>query len=164
MASNQTLGPREKSLFDKLMKHYEAKQFRLGIQCSKKILQKIPNHGETISMKALIVNAMGNYDEAMELARQGLRCNFKSATCWHVIGILESKTRSYDKALAAYRNALTNEENNATILRDLSSIYHVLRKYEEYREIRLTIINNKPSQNQSWIGFIMANFFVGDTD
>lgn len=162
--ANQELPVREKNLFQKLIRHYDQKQFRLGIGCSKRILSKCPNHGETLSMKALIVNAMGDPDEAMTLARQGLRCNFQSATCWHVIGILESRQSNYEKALSAYKNALSKEENNGAILRDLSAILHVLRKYDDYRQVRLTMINNKPSQNQSWIGFIMANFFAGDTE
>jgi len=164
LSDKQPLENREKREFDKVIKHYDAKQFRLGLQSCKKILSKVPNHGETLSMKALIVNAMGNHDEAMELAREGLKNNFHSATCWHVIGILEQRNRNYDKAVSAFKNALSKAPDNAAILRDYSAILNVLRRFDDYRDTRLTVINAKPQQNQAWIGFIMANHFAKDYD
>merc|ERR1712226_647694 len=162
--NSQVLPSREQTQFNKLIKHYDSKQYRLGLQCCKKILAKHPNNGETLSMKALIMNATGKRDEAMALAKDGLRNNFKSATCWHVVGILESRERNYEKALTAYKNAIRQEPKNYVVLRDLSCMQHILRKYDEYRQTRLDMIPLKPSQNMSWIGFAMANYFNKDTE
>merc|ERR1712168_47491 len=149
---SQELPARELKQFQNLVKYYDAKQYRLGLQCCKKILAKHPKNGETLSMKALIMNATGKREEAMELAKEGLKNNFKSATCWHVVGILESRDRNYEKALTAYKAAIKQEPKNYIVLRDLSCMQHILRRYDEYRDTRLGMIPVKPSMNSSWVG------------
>lgn len=162
--TTQELSQKDQTQFSKLVKFYDSKQYRLGLAQCKKILANNPVHGETISMKALIMNATGKPEEAMSLAKEGLKNNFKSATCWHVVGILESRSRNYEKALNAYKMAIKMEPKNFIVLRDLSCMQHILRKYEDYRQTRLDVIPLKPSQNMSWIGFALANHFNRDTD
>ena len=60
---------------------------RFGI-LSRQILKRIPEHGETLAMKGLIINCMSEErkDEAFELVRKGLKFNLKSHVCWHVYG------------------------------------------------------------------------------
>lgn len=63
----------------------------LGLICHDivaQILKRVPDHGETLAMKGLIVNCMTEErkDEAFELVRKGLKHNLKSHVCWHVYG------------------------------------------------------------------------------
>lgn len=157
----QKLPPKEHKNFQNLIKYYDSKQFNPALGEARTILKKFPNHGETISMKALVTFAMGKRDEADKLAKEGLRNNFKSATCWHVIGILETKRKNYDKAITAHTNALKNESTNYIVLRDLAGLQHVLRKYEDYRNTRADMVPIKSSQNLSWVGFATANYHCG---
>lgn len=52
------------------------------------ILKRLPEHGETLAMKGLILNCMAEEpkEEAFELVRKGLKHNLKSHVCWHVYG------------------------------------------------------------------------------
>jgi hypothetical protein len=43
-----------------VVKFYESKQYKKGIKSADAILKRFPNHGETLCMKGLIVNAMAN--------------------------------------------------------------------------------------------------------
>ena len=57
------------------------------------------DHGETLSMKGLILSAMNKKEEALELAKQGLKNDFKSGTCWHVYGLILRAEKKYDDAI-----------------------------------------------------------------
>ena len=51
---------KESDLFKNVVKFYESKQYKKGIKNADTILKRFPNHGETLCMKGLIVNAMAN--------------------------------------------------------------------------------------------------------
>ncbi len=77
------------------------------MQYVKDILKKYPDHGETLSMKGLIMLNSGNKKaEAYECAQKGLRNDVKSHVCWHVYGLIQRADRKYDEAIKCYRNAL----------------------------------------------------------
>jgi peptide alpha-N-acetyltransferase len=99
---------------------YENKKYTKGIQTADAILKKFPNHGETQSMKGLILNCMGKKEEAMELVKSGVRNDVRSHVCWHVFGLLHKSDNNFPEAIKCYLNALKIDENNQNILRDLS--------------------------------------------
>ena len=57
------------------------------------------DHGETLSMKGLILSAMNKKEEALELAKLGLKNDFKSGTCWHVYGLILRAEKKYEEAI-----------------------------------------------------------------
>ena len=69
-----------------IQKFYETKQYKKGVKSADAILKKFPEHGETISMKGLILNCMDKKEEAYELVRKGLKHNLRSHVSWHVYG------------------------------------------------------------------------------
>lgn len=157
----QQLPQKDLASFQKLIKYFDSKQYNPALQEAKNLLRKHPNHGETISMKALIMNALGKKDEAEVLAKEGLKNNFKSATCWHVIGLLESKKKNYAKAINAYTSALKNEPTNYIVQRDLAGVQHVLRMFQNFRSTRSDMVPAKSQQHMAWIGFSIANYHCG---
>lgn len=54
------LPKKESDLFKNVVKFYESKQYKKGLKNADTILKRYPNHGETLCMKGLIVNAMAN--------------------------------------------------------------------------------------------------------
>lgn len=54
------LPKKEADLFKNVIKFYESKQLKKAIKNADLILKRYPNHGETLCMKGLIVNAMAN--------------------------------------------------------------------------------------------------------
>ena len=58
--TDRPLPKKEADLFKHVVKFYESKQYKKGIKSADAILKRFPNHGETLCMKGLIVNAMAN--------------------------------------------------------------------------------------------------------
>src|ERR1700734_2037476 len=97
----ETLAPKEQALFRQILviptspkvtelttqRNYENKLYKKGLKACEQILKKHPQHGETISMKSLILNHLGpsRKAEAYELAKKGLRYDLTSHICWHAL-------------------------------------------------------------------------------
>ena len=80
------LPKKENDLFQQLVRCYETKTYKKGIKAADAILKKFPNHGETLSMKGLLLSCMDKREEAHELVKLGLKNDVKSHVCWHVYG------------------------------------------------------------------------------
>jgi tetratricopeptide (TPR) repeat protein len=119
---NGRLPKKEQELFRSVVNCYETKQYKKGIKSAETILKKYPNHGETLAMKGLITNCLGQKVEAYELVKLGLRNGVKSHICWHVYGLLHKSDKNLKEASKCYLNALRIDPSNQNILRDLSAL------------------------------------------
>ncbi|MXQ84667.1 hypothetical protein E5288_WYG016815 [Bos mutus] len=75
--------------------------------------------------------------------------------------ILRSDKR-YDEAIKCYRNALKLDKDNLQILRDLSLLQIQMRDLEGYRETRYQLLQLRPTQRASWIGYAVAHHLLKD--
>ncbi|XP_042625969.1 N-alpha-acetyltransferase 15, NatA auxiliary subunit-like [Cyprinus carpio] len=159
-----TLPPKENALFKRILRCYEHKQYRNGLKFCKQILSnpKFAEHGETLAMKGLTLNCLGRKEEAYDLVRRGLRNDLKSHVCWHVYGLLQRSDKKYDEAIKCYRNALKWDKDNLQILRDLSLLQIQMRDLEGYRETRYQLLQLRPAQRASWIGYAIAYHLLED--
>uniref|UniRef100_A0A4W3KJG4 N-alpha-acetyltransferase 15, NatA auxiliary subunit a n=1 Tax=Callorhinchus milii TaxID=7868 RepID=A0A4W3KJG4_CALMI len=153
-------------MFSLSQKCYEHKQYRHGLKFCKQILSnpKYAEHGETLAMKGLTLNCLGKKEEAYEYVRRGLRNDLKSHVCWHVYGLLQRSDKKYDEAIKCYRNALKWDKDNLQILRDLSLLQIQMRDLEGYRETRYQLLQLRPAQRASWIGYAIAYHLLEDYD
>ncbi|XP_047611702.1 N-alpha-acetyltransferase 16, NatA auxiliary subunit isoform X5 [Phacochoerus africanus] len=163
---NVQLPPKESNLFKRILKCYEQKQYKNGLKFCKMILSnpKFAEHGETLAMKGLTLNCLGKKEEAYEFVRKGLRNDVKSHVCWHVYGLLQRADKKYDEAIKCYRNALKLDKDNLQILRDLSLLQIQMRDLEGYRETRYQLLQLRPTQRASWIGYAIAYHLLKDYD
>ncbi|KAL8654086.1 MAG: hypothetical protein Q9226_003568 [Calogaya cf. arnoldii] len=162
------LGSKERSLFKQVVEHYEAKHFKKGIKAANQILSKNPSHGDTQAMKALIMNAQGNSDEAFVLCKAALKNAMKSHVCWHVYGVLWRCVKNYEEASKAYKFALRLEPDSQQILRDLAILQMQMRDYEGYIKSRRMILQSSgprgknSNSRQNWTGLAVAQHLAGD--
>ncbi|KAL8863061.1 MAG: hypothetical protein Q9178_000434 [Gyalolechia marmorata] len=162
------LGSKERSLFKQVVEHYEAKHYKKGLKAANQILGKNPNHGDTQAMKALIMNAQGNTDEAFLLCKAALKNAMKSHVCWHVYGLLWRCVKNYEEASKAYKFALKLEPDSQQILRDLAILQMQMRDYEGYIKSRRTILQSSgprgknSTSRQNWTGLAVAQHLAGD--
>ncbi|KAH0500867.1 N-alpha-acetyltransferase 16, NatA auxiliary subunit [Microtus ochrogaster] len=147
-------------------KCYEQKQYKNGLKFCKMILSnpKFAEHGETLAMKGLTLNCLGKREEAYEFVRKGLRSDVRSHVCWHVYGLLQRSDKKYEEAIKCYRNALKLDKDNLQILRDLSLLQIQMRDLEGYRETRYQLLQLRPTQRASWIGYAIAYHLLKDYD
>uniref|UniRef100_H2Y7M2 N-alpha-acetyltransferase 15, NatA auxiliary subunit n=1 Tax=Ciona savignyi TaxID=51511 RepID=H2Y7M2_CIOSA len=163
MPTSHPLPPKEKTLFNRILKCYEQKQYKNGLKfCQILSNPKFSDHGETLAMKGLTLNCTGKKEEAYELVKRGLKNDLKSHVCWHVYGLLQRSDKKYDEAIKCYRNALRWDKENLHILRDLSMLQVHMRDIEGYRETRYTLLQLKPGQRAPWIGYAIANHLLKD--
>src|SRR3954470_17355754 len=91
-----------------------------ALKTAEQILRKSPDHADTLAMKALTLNQLGQSEEAFALGKLALQKNMKSHICWHVYGLLYRSAKNVEEAIKAYKFALRLEPEAATIQRDLA--------------------------------------------
>ncbi|KAH8894269.1 N-terminal acetyltransferase A, auxiliary subunit [Thozetella sp. PMI_491] len=158
----QTLSTREANLFRSVIRHYEDKQYKRGLKAAEQILKKNPKHADTMSMKALILNAQGQPDEAFALAKEALTIDMKSHICWHVYGILYRTAKNFDEAIKAYKFALKLEPDSQQIQRDLAILQIQMRDYQGYVQSRLQMLKARPQIRQNWTALAVAYHLEGN--
>lgn len=158
----QPLNPKEQSLFRSVVRSYEDKQYKRGIKTADQILKKVPKHGDTMAMKALILNAQGRTEEAFVLGKEALTADFKSHVCWHVYGLLYRSAKNFEEAIKAYKFALKLEPESAQIQRDLAILQVQMRDYQGYIQSRTAMLQARPQARQNWTALSIANHISGN--
>jgi len=133
-----------------------------GLKAADQILKKKPDHGDTLAMKALIINGQGHTEEAFALAKVALKNAMKSHICWHVYGLLYRTNKNFEEAIKAYKFALKLEPESHQIQKDLALLQMQMRDYQGYTQSRLAILQNKTTWRQNWTALAVAQHLAGD--
>ncbi|KAI1735409.1 tetratricopeptide [Xylaria scruposa] len=158
----QPLSAKENSLFRQVIRNYEDKQYKRGLKAAEQILKKNPKHGDTMAMKALIINSTGKTDEAFALAKEALTADMKSHICWHVYGLLYRHQKNFEEAIKAYKFALKLEPGSPQIQRDLAFLQIQMRDYQGYIQSRTAMLQAKSQLRQNWTALAVAHHLAGD--
>ncbi|KAK1969652.1 tetratricopeptide [Colletotrichum sublineola] len=158
----QPLNSKEASLFRAVIRAYEDKQYKRGMKSADLILKKNPKHGDTMAMKALIMNAQGKTEEAFALGKEALTVDMKSHICWHVYGLLYRANKNFEEAIKAYKFALKLEPESTQIQRDLAILQVQMRDYAGYIQSRTAMLQARPQLRQSWTALAIAHHLAGD--
>lgn len=149
-------------MFKSVIRFYEGKQYKKGLKAADTLLKKKPDHGETQAMKGLILNSMGNKEEALELVKLGVRNDMRSHVTWHVYGLYNRSNHNYKEAAKCYLNALRIDKENIQILRDLSHLQIQIRDLAGFVETRRQLVVLKPGVKANWICYAVAQYKAGD--
>lgn len=158
----QPLNPKEASLFRAVVRSYEDKQYKRGLKTADQILKKTPRHGDTMAMKALILNAQGKTEEAFLLGKEALTVDMKSHICWHVYGLLYRANKNFEEAIKAYKFALKLEPESSQIQRDLAILQVQMRDHQGYVQSRTAMLQARPQIRQSWTALAIAHHLSGN--
>ncbi|CAK0738600.1 hypothetical protein CVIRNUC_001066 [Coccomyxa viridis] len=163
---SQILPSKEQGLFRQVVKYYETKQYKKALKAADQVLKKHADHGETLSMKGLIISSQDSSkkEEAYDLAKKGIKNNLKSHVTWHVFGLIYRADLNYDEAIKCYKNALRMDKENYQILRDLSHLQIQLRDIAGFVDTRATMLQLKPGNKSHWISFAIAHHLNGSHD
>ncbi|KAI1872760.1 hypothetical protein JX265_004863 [Neoarthrinium moseri] len=158
----QPLSTKENSLFRQVIRNYEDKQYKRGLKAAEQILKKNPKHGDTMAMKALIMNQQGKTDEAFALGKDALMADMRSHICWHVYGLLYRSQKNFEEAIKAYKSALKLEPESAQIQRDLAFLQIQMRDFAGYIQSRSAMLQARPQIRQNWTALAVAHHLSGD--
>ncbi|KAH9835381.1 NMDA receptor-regulated protein 1a [Rhodofomes roseus] len=161
-AVNRALPAKEAKLFREVLNFYENRQLKNGLKAADQILKKVPEHGETLCMKGLILTHMGRREEGIELVKKGMRMDLTSHICWHVFGLIQKGEKNYEEALKSYTQALRFDKENLNILRDSAHLQTQLRLYDGLVDTRHTLLRLRPTLRQNWIGLAVAYHLSGN--
>lgn len=134
----------------------------VGLKAADQILRKSPDHGDTIAMKALIINSQGNAEEAFALAKLALKNSMQSHICWHVYGLLYRSAKNFEEAIKAYKFALKLEPESQQIQKDLALLQIQMRDYQGYVQSRRAILQQRTAFRQNWTALAVAQHLAGD--
>jgi N-alpha-acetyltransferase 15/16, NatA auxiliary subunit len=160
----QPLATKESNLFRQVIRCYEDKQYKKGLKAADQILRKNPKHGDTMAMKALIINQQGKTDEAFALGKEALMADMKSHICWHVYGLLYRHQKNFEEAIKAYKSALKLEPDSVQIQRDLAFLQVQTRDYQGYIQSRAAMLQARPQVRQNWTALAVAYHLAGDPE
>ena len=141
-----------------------AKSLITGLKAAEQILKKNPKHGDTLAMKALILNSQGKTDEAFALGKVALQCDMKSHVCWHVYGLLHRAVKNFGEAIKAYKFALRLEPESHQISRDLALLQVQMRDYQGYVHSRKEMLKARSGSRQNWTALAVAHHLDGDLE
>ncbi|PHJ16935.1 tetratricopeptide repeat-containing protein [Cystoisospora suis] len=163
---SNALPSKEHSLFKNMVYLYEHKHFKKAFKQADLILKKVPEHGETLSMKGLILSNIrpDKKQEAYDLAKRGLRADLKNYVCWHVLGLIYRADKDYFEAAKCFSQAVRLSPGNFQILRDLSNLQIHERNLEGFRETRRQILAIRSQHIREWTAFALANHLCGSLD
>ncbi|GAA96273.1 uncharacterized protein L969DRAFT_56681 [Mixia osmundae IAM 14324] len=158
----RALPAKEAKLFKELLVEFENKLYKKGVKTADAILKKVPDHGETLCMKGIIVYNMNRKAEGFELANRGLRKDIKSHICWHVQALMHRADKDYDQSLTCYLQAHKLDKDNYNILRDLAALQIYQRQYEAALESRLLMLRLQPKIRPNWASLAVSYHLLGD--
>lgn len=158
----QPLNSKEANLFRTVIRNYEDKQYKRGLKAAEQILKKNPKHGDTMAMKALILNAQGKTEEAFALGKEALTVDMKSHVCWHVYGLLYRHNKNFEEAIKAYKYALRLEPESHQIQRDLAVLQIQMRDLQGYVQSRMAMLQARPQLRQNWTALAIAHHLAGN--
>lgn len=151
------LATRERTLFSRLVQEYETKKYKPALKTADAILSKVPNHGETLAIKGLVLCSLHRRDEGVQLAKLGLRYDLTSFICWHALGIIHRMDRNYEESLKCYAQALRIEGGNLNIVRESAFMQLQLRNYAPLIDARLVILRTQPHLRTNWLALAIAH-------
>jgi len=163
-SASATLPSKEAGQIRQALRQAEAKQFTKALKIIDKVLEKCPDDGETLALKAAMLNTVGRLEEARGIAKKGLMKNLKSPLCWHSLSMIYNADRNYSEAYKASQKANDLGEDNPTIKRNLSLLQLQMRDYSAFRNSRQVILTNNPTVFVNWVSFIVGEYLCNNLE
>ncbi|GAA5981699.1 hypothetical protein JCM5350_000459 [Sporobolomyces pararoseus] len=160
LPKNRQLPPKEAELFREVLSHYESKEYTQGLDKVETILKLKPEHGESLCMKGLFLCCTDKKPQGYELIKQGTEKDSASHIVWHVYAIALRADKRWQEALECYKKACAIEKDSLNLLNDLSTLTVHLRRYEEYVEVRRSILRSQPRFRRNWLALAVAQYLA----
>ncbi|GAA5943951.1 peptide alpha-N-acetyltransferase complex A subunit NAT1 [Sporobolomyces koalae] len=157
---NRFLAPKEAELFKNVLTHYEGKEYKEGLAKAEQILSVKPEHGESLCMKGLFLCCLDQKTQGYELIREGTDKDSGSHIVWHVYAIALRADKRWEEALECYKKACAIEKDSLNLLTDLSTLTVHLRRYQEYVEVRRSILRTQPRFRRNWLALAVAQYLA----
>ncbi|EPY52093.1 NatA N-acetyltransferase complex subunit [Schizosaccharomyces cryophilus OY26] len=156
------LSPKDITQFRTALKCYETRQYKKGLKAIESVIEKHPEHGESIALKGILLHSLGQIKEGYENVRLGLRHDVASGVCWHIYGLVCKADKDYVQAAKCYINAQKLEKGNTSLLRDLALLQSQLRQFKPLADTRNSLLQSNPGVRGNWSALAVAQYLRGE--
>lgn len=125
-----SLPHKEATLIRQAQKNLKAKQTPKALKQIDKVLEKFPEHGDTLAFKSFVLSSLNRPSEALETAKYGLMKNLKGCLSWYALSLIYNNDHNYAEALKTTQKAHALDPSNSFVSRNLSLLQIQLREYE----------------------------------
>ncbi|UKK00890.2 pre-mRNA splicing protein [Theileria orientalis] len=162
--SSQVLSPKDASVFKNMMELYTFKNYKKALKIAESLLAKYPEHGETLSVKALLLLFIDptRENEIIEIAKRGLRNGINSYMCWHVLGVIYKHVKKYRETAKCFIMALKLDPHNDRLLKEICCLEIELRDYSAFRRFASTQLKLKSKEYREWMLFAFSQHLCGN--
>ncbi|GAA5899701.1 peptide alpha-N-acetyltransferase complex A subunit NAT1 [Sporobolomyces salmoneus] len=160
LPANRALAPTQAQLFRDVLGHYEGKEYTEGLAKTEQILAVKADHGESLCMKGLFLCCLDKKPEGYKLIEEGTEKDSGSHIVWHVYAIALRADKRWEETLECYRKACAIEKDSLNLLTDLSTLTVHLRRYEEFVEVRRSILRTQPRFRRNWLALAVAQYLA----
>ncbi|GAA5837203.1 hypothetical protein JCM5353_001596 [Sporobolomyces roseus] len=157
---NRSLKPREAELFRDCLTKYENKEYTSGLEKVEEVLKVKPDHGESLCMKGLFFCCLDKKPEGYEIIKRGVEKDSQSHIVWHVYAIALRADKRWEEALDCYKKACAIEKDSLNLLNDLSTLTVHLRRYDEYVDVRRSVLRTQPRYRRNWLALAVAQYLA----
>ncbi|EEB07811.1 NatA N-acetyltransferase complex subunit [Schizosaccharomyces japonicus yFS275] len=156
------LGPKEISHFRTALKCFETKQYKKGLKSIDTVLERSPEHGESLALKGLLLHSLQQKEEGYKFVHLGLRHDISSSVCWHMYGLICKADKDYVQALKCYINASKLDRANPNLQRDIALLQSQLRSFKALVDTRNTLLQANPGVRANWSALAVASYLNGN--
>ncbi|GAA5902731.1 hypothetical protein JCM6882_004052 [Rhodosporidiobolus microsporus] len=157
---NRYLPPHEADLFRQVLTLYENKQNKKGLEVVGQILDKFPQHGESLCMQGIFHHSLSRKEQGYALVQRGAKNDPGSHIVWHVYALMRRADKEFEEALKCYQKAVEIEKDSLNLLNDLSTLTIHLRHYTSYVSVRRSILKSQPRLRRNWLALAVAQFLA----
>lgn len=115
-------------------------------------------------MKALILNAQGKKDEAIQLINLALMFNLKSFTSWHIYGLMNRSDKKYDEARRCFTKSVEYDPSNTNVLRDLLLLELQLKDFQSAYTTSLKLLSKQNTNRVYNLCYLLSAHEIGEHD
>ncbi len=142
-------------VFQTAFDFYKKGDIQRAEQSFRKLLEKKPNHPESLRLLGIILLQTGKFKSAIEIFLKDIRLNPKNADGYNNLGLSYFGLEQYDKAIESFNQAIKLNPSHFHAYYNLANSYKNLRQFEEAIECYKKSLNINPY-------FVEAHNNLGD--
>ncbi|GIX62543.1 tetratricopeptide repeat-containing protein [Babesia caballi] len=160
------LSQKDTAAFKNMMDLYNQKHYKKGLKIADALVAKYPKHGEVLSFRALLLANVdpSKQDEALELAREGLRYDLRSYLCWYVLGVVYKQRKLKKDALKCFTMALKVDPKNDRLMKDICALAIEVNDYAAFRKYASQALQIRVKHFKEWMAFAFAQHMCGNIE
>jgi tetratricopeptide (TPR) repeat protein len=151
-----------KQILSKGQKMLDRKDYKIALKNFEQILKKYPTHGETLTLKGVVLMNQADGDEnkkneSLAMIKQGLKFDESCLASWKWYGQMLKYMKKYDEAIPCFEHYVKLEKDvdlRFAYLRDIAALQFQCRLYKAHLETRQKLAYSPEFKKNIDIGFL----------